>query len=109
MPEDTRQPRRISAGVLALILWIATAAVGLVEIVVVREMLLRVYARFWSDYWSAVNVGNWSVVILAIVWLALVAGGGEYHRTRVGQRSSWRLFGLTIAVEVAILLLALFI
>nr|HID13925.1 hypothetical protein [Anaerolineae bacterium] len=87
----------------------ATAAVGLWEIVIVRGMLLRIYARFWSDYWSAVNVGNWAVFVLGAAWLALAVGGGEYHYKRVGQHGSWRLFGWTIAAEVAILILALFV
>ena len=103
------QSRQAPASVLALILWIATAAVGLWEIVIVRGMLLRIYARFWSDYWPAVNLGNWAVFILGAMWLVLVVGGGEYHYRRVGRRESWRLFGRTIAVEVAILILALFI
>jgi hypothetical protein len=108
------QPRRIPAGVLALILWVATAAVGLLEIVVVREMLLRISARFWGHsgtrgYWSSVNLGNWAVFALALIYIVFVVGGGEYHYKRVGQRKSWKLFGWTIAVEVAILVLALFI
>ena len=103
------QLRRSPAGVLALILWVATAAVGLLEIVVVREMLFRIYARFWSSYWPSVALGNWAMLVLGIVWIAFVIGGGEYHYKRVGQRSSWKLFGWTIAVEVAILVLALFI
>jgi hypothetical protein len=103
------QLKQISAGVLALILWIVTAAVGLWEIVVVRQMLLRVYGRFGSDYWVGVSLGNWVVLLLAFVWLAFVVGTGEYHRGHVGQRSSWKVFGWTIAVEVAILVLAFFI
>lgn len=35
--------------VLAFILWIVTAVVGFWEIVVVRDMVLRVFARFWGD------------------------------------------------------------
>ena len=53
------------------------------------------------------SAANWSVVVAALVWV--VIGGGEFHRRRVGQRSSWRLFGLTIAVEVVVLVLSLFI
>ena len=103
------QLKQISAGVLALILWIATAVVGLVEIVVVRDMVLRLYGRFGSSYWSGVMLGNVTVLVLALAWLALVVGTGEYHRGHVGERNSWKVFGWTIAVEVAILVLAFFI
>jgi len=107
--EKPKQPRRIATGALALTLWLATAVLGFWEIYLVREMLFRIYARFGSDYWSAVNLGKWVVVVLGAVWLAFVVGGGEHHRRRVGQRSSWSLFGWTIGVEVAILILNLFL
>lgn len=100
------EPRRVALSVLAFILWAATAALGLWEIVVIREMLLRVYARFWSDYWSAAALRNWTVLVLGLVWIVVVIGGGEYHYRRLGQRRSWRLFGWTIAGELAILVLA---
>ncbi|MFQ5592632.1 MAG: hypothetical protein ACE5HA_00555 [Anaerolineae bacterium] len=43
------QPRSVLPAVLAFILWIVTAVVGFWEIVVVRDMVLRVFARFWGD------------------------------------------------------------
>ncbi len=103
------QPKRFLARGLALVLWVATAALGLFEILLIRDMLLRIYARSGGGYWPAVTAGNWALVPLALAWIALVVGGGEYHRKRVGQRSSWRLFLWTIAVELAILVLAYFI
>jgi hypothetical protein len=48
-------------------------------------------------------VGVWLTVPLSILWIAIVVGGGEYHYRHVGQRSSWRLFGLTIGFELLIL------
>lgn len=110
------RPRSVLLAVLAFLLWIVTAAVGLWEIIIVRDMVLRVFARFWgnrehfgTDYWVAVQLGQWTVVLLALVWIVLVIGSGEYHYRRLGQRSSWRLFGWTIAGELAILVLAYFI
>jgi len=104
--------RLIVSGVLAFLLWVGTAILGLYEIFLVREILFRLYARFWGssdgrgqDYWRALALGNWALIPLSVLWLALVVGGGEYHYRRVGQRSSWKLFGWTIAVEVLILIL----
>ncbi len=106
--------KRVPAGVLALILWIGTLLVGLWEIVIIRDMLFRIYARLGgvtdvhdTIYWAAVSMGHWSVLVMGLAWLALAIGTGEYHYKRVGQRSSWRLFGWTIGVELVILLLAL--
>jgi len=109
--------RLILSGVVAFILWVGTAIVSLYEIFLVREMLFRIYVRFWSgsgglgrnDFWRALALGNWALIPLALAWIALVVGGGEYHYKRVGQRSSWKLFGWTIAAEMLILVLPILI
>ena len=107
---------KLGTGLVALFLWAATAALGLLEIVVIREMALRVYARFGVDgavsnshYWGGVALGNWLLLVLAIVWIGVVIGGGEYHYKYLGQPKSWRLFARTFAAELSILVLALFI
>ena len=103
------QLKRIPAGLLAIVLWIATCALGLLELYLLQEMLLRVYVRFGSDYYSGVNIRNVVVLILALLYIAFAIGTGEYHYRRFGQRSSWRLFGWTIAVQLAILVLCYFV
>ncbi|MEA3341121.1 MAG: hypothetical protein U9R15_14245 [Chloroflexota bacterium] len=102
------------SGVLTFVLWAATAALGLYEILLIREMLFWIYTRtsfigLRRDYWRALALGNWALVPLALVWIALVVGGGEYHYKRAGQRSSWKLFGWTIAAEVLVLVLVLLV
>jgi hypothetical protein len=103
--------RLILSYVMAFILWLGTAILGIYEIYLIREMLFCVYARFASgpgtaiDYWGSLVLGNSALIPLSIVWIALVMGGGEYHFKRVGQRSSWKLFGWIIASELFILIL----
>jgi hypothetical protein len=77
---------RISVGVFAFFLWAATAALGLLEIFIVTEMMLRIYARFGDNYWVGVLLRDWAALILGIVWIGLAIRGGEYHYKRVGQR-----------------------
>ncbi len=110
MSKDGMQLGRISAGIITLVLWLATAALGLVEILFMRGIVMRAYTRILGDpsrqsYWTAVNLGMWATLILAMLYLVFVIGSAEFHRSRVGQRSSWRLFGWTIAVELLILFL----
>ncbi len=98
---------RIPRGILVFVLWLATIAIGLWEIVILQELFVRLYARFGRDYWTAVAIRNWVVLPLSAVWLAFAIFSGEYHREKAGQRASWRLFRLTLAAEAAILILAL--
>jgi hypothetical protein len=107
---------KVGTALLAFVLWAVTSIVGLVEIYIIREMVLRVYSRFFSDeraygndYWGGVALGNCLVVVLAILWIGLAIGAGEYHYKHLGEPRSWRLFARVIAVEVSILVLALFI
>ena len=104
------------SGVIAFALWACTAVLGFVAIPTVLDMVLRVYAAFWgdygfygSDYRGALVLRNLLVFPLAFLWLAIAVGGGEYHYKHFGQPRSWRLFARTIAVEISIFALALFI
>jgi hypothetical protein len=128
---NTERAGKVLSSALAFALWVATAALGLYEFVLVRGMLFRIYARSSSsglalgsqllngrnenfyllrrDSWQALAVGNWALIPLALVWIALVVGGGEYHYRRVGQRSSWKLFGWTIAAEMLILVMVVLV
>ncbi len=108
--------RRVPIGVVTFLLWLVTALVGLWEIVILRDMVFRIYVRLVgsttshdSKYWLSVSLGNWVVLFLSLAWLGLIIGTGEYHYKRAGQRASWRLFGWTIGGELLILLLALII
>jgi hypothetical protein len=92
--------RMILPKVLAFVLWIGTAIVGLQVIVVILDLLLWLSSRGFS-----VNLAVISIWPLGIAWIAMVVGGGEYHYERAGQRSSWRLFGWTVVIELLMLVL----
>jgi hypothetical protein len=111
---------KIPVGWLAALLWLASVALAMVEIVVVRELVMRFYAllvnwinpaaqRYGPEFWSALSLRNFVVLILALLVLIFAVATGEYHARRVGTRSSWKLFAWSFGVELAILLLAYFI
>lgn len=104
-----RQLKRLPAGLFTLVLWIVTCALGILEIYLLQEMLLRIYARFGSDYFSGVTIRSVAVLILAVLYIAFAVGTGEHHHRRVGQRNSMMLFGWTIAIQLAILVLCYFV
>lgn len=108
---------RVSAGWLAGVLWLASVAFAIIEIVFVRNLVLRGYAWAvsWVDptrqpyddaFWGGVTLSNLVVLLAAVVVVVLAVGSGEYHAKHVGTRSSWRLFGWVFAIELAIFLLA---
>jgi hypothetical protein len=97
---------------IAVSLWLATVVLATWNILVIRSMVLRTYVRFMP-----VNAGGEAMtlvntillLVLAVAWIAVAVGGAEYHYKRIGQLNSWKLFSRTLAVEISILILALFI
>jgi hypothetical protein len=106
-----RDPKLVA---LALGLWALTSVVSFLEILTVRAIVLRVYSHFamTSGFYArkimaAQALGMGTLVIMGIACLAVVIGCGEYHLNHFNQPGSWKLFGRTIAVEVAIFILPL--
>lgn len=99
--------------VVSIALWLGTAVLGLYEIALLREMLLRAYVRFGPPssllLQQAQALGSWGVFFMGALWVAIVIGGGEFHYRHAGQRASWRLFGLTVLVQLGLLALPLLI
>ena len=101
---------------LAIALWAGTSALGFLEILTVREIVLRIYAHFAATggfygraYGGGVALGIGAAMAMGVVCVGIIMGGGEYHLRNFGQPKSWRLFGWTIAAELSILVLALFV
>jgi hypothetical protein len=105
--------------VITLVLWLATALIGMWEVLLVRETFFRIYASFagfplsdsaaLQQAQQASGLGTWLVFILGIILVIAVIGSGEYYYRHFGQPASWKLFSRIAAVELAIALLALFI
>jgi len=91
--------RVVVSRALAFVLWIGTAIVGLQVIAILLDILMWLSLRGLPA-----NLTILSIWPIGIAWIAVVVGGGEYHYRHMGQRSSWRLFGWTIGLELLILL-----
>ncbi len=98
-------------------LWLLTAILGVLSALAARAMVIRNYLRFFpTEAWAAsVGKGGLSLLnilvsfTLAFFVIAVIIGGFEYHHRRGGTQKSWRLIAQTLAVELALLLLPLFI
>jgi hypothetical protein len=104
-----------SAPAVAFSLWLATVILATWDFLVIRSMVLRTYVRLLptgggrgaEDMLTLIHIIL--VIILAVLWIGVVIGGAEYHYKRVGRPDSWKLFSRTLAVELSILVLALFV
>ena len=108
-----RDPKLVA---LAITLWAFTSVLSFLEILTVRAIVLRIYGHFAVTYgfygrqaFAARGLGSAALVVMGIACIAVAIGCGEYHLKHFGQPESWRLFERTIAVELAILVLPLFI
>jgi hypothetical protein len=114
MTVDLGESTKKSLSVIALVLWLVTVVLATWNFLVIREMILGTYARLFPID-SIQNEGVFTllhtilVIILAIGWIAVVIAGAEFHYKRVGQPVSWKMFSRTLAIELSILALALFI
>jgi len=98
------------AVVLAYSLWFVSAALSVLTYLAGREMILRTYARFFpSDMGSLSLVTIVVSIAMAILPIAIIIGGFEYQHRNMGKPQAWVILARTLAVEIGILLLALYI
>lgn len=101
--EDTKIPMAI-----AILLWLLTTALSIVCLLAVRTMFLNILARFALV--ELIPAANWIVLFLMLFFcIFVIIGGFEFHFRHPGDARSWQIFSWTIGIEVAILLLAIFI
>lgn len=111
--------KKLSAAVIALILWLLTGAIGFWQIALLRELYFTLFAYFTTGNLASYDAfiqsqtagatSNFFIIALAIIWIAVFLGSAEYHWRHIGQASSWRLFSRVFAAELAIFLLIWFV
>ena len=116
MEENSLPSKRSGLPVLAVVLWAVTSVLAFLEILIVREIVLRIYTHFAATggfyeraYGGGVVLGVGAAMAMGVACVGIIIGGGEYHLRNFGQPKSWKFFGWTISAELSILLLALFV
>lgn len=99
------RPKFIISAILAFILWSGTFFIGLLNILVVRDLTIAVYIFNGGSPAGASVVTILSVMIAAMVYIGIVIGGAEYHYKHIGQPGSWKLFSWTIFIQLFIMVL----
>lgn len=100
---------QLVAILLALLLWLGTAVIGLQNILILRDLFIWGMVALGTTTQTALGLSSLSLLPASILWIAVVIGGAEYHRHRLGQPESWRLFALTIIAQLWLLLLPRFL
>jgi len=99
------RPRFVIAAVLAFILWLGTFFIGLLNIIVVRDLTIAAYIFNGGSPEGASVVTIIAVLIAAMVCIGVVIGGAEYHYKNIGHPGSWKLFSWTIFIQLFIMIL----
>ncbi len=116
MNETTDFKEKSQQAVITSALWLLTVALGVVSFFTGRRVLLYTFNRFFPGNLVAdsgdggLSLMNILVSIpLAILVIAIVIGGFEFHFRKAGTQESRWMFARTLAVEAGFLLLALFL
>lgn len=106
----------MGAVILTIGLWLLTVALTFFAIIAFLDVLMRIYAAFWANggFYSAATqaaIGLRQILVLPLGVLGVMTtiGGAEYHREHFNTRASWRMFARTLAMQLGLLLLGVFI
>lgn len=99
------RPRFIFMAVLAAILWLSSALIGVLNILVIQDLAIYATMLAGGGKTQAMPVAMFSLIFGMVLYIAFVIGGGEYHYRHVGQPNSWKLFSITLLVQLFILIL----
>jgi hypothetical protein len=108
-PASTPAWRRLWAPGVALVLWVATLLLGMQALYAALQLYYLFIGAFGFPLDQAQRSAPLLVCGLGLVLMMVVLGSAEYHRTRVGQPKSSRLFAWVLGVELAVVLLYYFL
>ena len=103
------KPRALAPSLLAIVLWLVSFVLGLQAIYDLTQLIAVMRVALGTSLEDARLATPVFIFFLALVLLIFIIWSTEYHLKRVGKPESWRLFGLTIAVELTIILLNAFL
>lgn len=101
--------------VLAVVLWIVTLGLGLLDIYASQFISISIFARFFIsnaasatsiDVATANTIRITTVLIITLLYLVFLIATSEYHFKHLNQGSSWRMLSITVVIELIIILLA---
>jgi hypothetical protein len=99
------RPRFALIVLVAAILWLGSAFIGLLNILIIRDLAIMAVVALGGKAAEAGPIVILAVMGAALLYIGLVIGGAEYHYRNVGQPNSWKLFSITLLGQLFILIL----
>lgn len=109
---QTSAPKKLGEYLATYGLWLATAVLAVYEINLVREIVDSIYGRWLigtdrtsqvRSAFEATAIGQGITVVMAVLAIAIIIGGFEYHSKRVGETKSLKVLAGTLAIQIFIL------
>ena len=101
----TIQPRLIVTWFIAITLWLGSAFIGLLDLIVIRDLAIMAVVAVDGEAAQAGPIAIMAVYIGVMLYIGLIFGGAEYHYRHIGQPSSWKLFNITLLGQLFLLIL----
>ena len=99
------QPRRAITWGVALILWLGSAFIGLLDLLVLRDLAIMAVIAMDGRNATAGPIAIIAVILGAMLYIGFIIGGAEYHFKNIGLPGSWKLFSITLLGQLFILIL----
>lgn len=99
------QARYFVTWALALILWLGSILIGLLNLIVIRDLAIMSVITFGGSPTDAAPIAIISVMLGALILIGIIFGSGEFHYRNIGQPASWKLFTITIMGQLLLLII----
>lgn len=99
------RPRLVFTILVTAILWLGSAFIGLLNIIVIRDLAIMMMVALGGGATQAGPVAILAVMGAVLLYIGVVIGGAEYHYRNIGQPGSWKLFSITLLGQLFILIL----
>jgi hypothetical protein len=99
------RPRGVITWALALSLWLGSAFIGLLNLIVLRDLAIMTVIFLDGSNATAGPIAITAVLLGAMLYIGFIIGGAEYHFKNIGLPSSWKLFSITLLGQLFILIL----
>ena len=101
----TIRPQMIALVLVAAILWLGSAFIGLLNIIVIRDLAIIAATSAGGRAAEAGLAATIAIMVAGMLYIGMVIGGAEYHYRNIGQPGSWKLFSITLLGQLFILIL----